>query len=77
MEYGLTIENHKYIQEKAAGKVDGVYQARGVGYRVRSGRVTHFSSNGQILEFVFGFNCVVGSYDGCNANGVKLLKSIK
>lgn len=77
MEYGLTMENHKYIIGKAASKADGIYQARGVGYRVRSGRVTHFSSKGQILEFACGFNCVVGSYEGGNSNGVKLLKSIK
>lgn len=74
--YGLTIENEKYIIEKAEKKRDGVYQARGVAYRVRSGRVTHYAFAGKVLERAYGFNCVVGSFDGFGSEAFKILKSI-
>ena len=76
VQYGLTLENEKLIVEKAKTKNDGVYTFRGVGYRVRNKVVTHFSSNGKILERAFGFNCVVGLFEGYNSSGVKALKGI-
>lgn len=75
--YGLTLENERLILDKAKDKKDGCYTFRGVGYRVKNGTVTHFSSNGNILERAYGWNCIVGSYEGYNANGLKILKSIK
>ena len=76
VQYGLTIENEKYIIEKAKAKKDGVYQARGVAYRVRGGRVTHYAYRGKVLERAYGFNCIVGSFSGCSPDAVKTLKSI-
>jgi len=75
--YGLTIENESIILDKAKLKKDGVYTFRGVGYRVKDGFITHFSSDGKILERAYGFNCVVGSYQGYNSIGMEKLKSIK
>ena len=76
MRYGLTIETESLLIEKAKQKKNGVYQLRGVGYRVRDGHITHFSADGKILERAYGFNCIVGSYDGYNSNGIKILKDI-
>lgn len=76
VQHGLTIENEKYIIEKAKAKKDGVYQARGVSYRVRDGRVTHYAHGGKVLERVCGFNCVVGGFSGFSAEAVRILKSI-
>lgn len=76
VQYGLTIENEKYIIEKARAKKDGVYQARGVAYRVRGGRVTHYALGGDVLERAYGFNCIVGSFSGYGSDAVKALKSI-
>jgi hypothetical protein len=76
VQYGLTMENERIILEKAKSKKDGVYTFRGVGYRVCENHVTHFSDNGIILERAYGFNCIVGSFEGYNSNGLKTLKEI-
>ena len=77
IEYGLTIENQKLIQEKASSKKDGVYDFRGVSYRVRDKQVTHFACGGQILQPCFGFNCIVGSYDGYSDRRKASLKELQ
>ena len=58
--YGLTLNNEKLLIEKAKTKKDGCYRLRGVAYRVRGGKITHFASSGQIMERCHGFNVVVG-----------------
>ena len=76
VQYGLTYENEKLLLDKAKSKKDGVYTFRGVGYRVRNGHITHFSTDGKILERAYGFNCIVGSYQGYNSAGMEKLKNI-
>lgn len=75
VQYGLTIENEKIILEKAKSKKDGVYTFRGVSYRVRDGRVTHFATNKDVLERVYGFNVMVGVCTSDTRSSV--LKGIK
>lgn len=77
IQYGLTIENQQLIQEKAKSKRDGVYDFRGVSYRVRDKQVTYFACGGQILQYCFGFNCVVGSYEGYSDSRKASLKGIQ
>lgn len=62
VKYGLTGENQNLIIEKAKAKKDGVYEFRGVAYRVRGGKVTHFAADYKILAGFGAFNVVVGSY---------------
>jgi hypothetical protein len=76
-DYGLNTHNEALIIEKAKSKKDGVYTFRGVGYRVRNNKITHFSANGSILERCYGFNVVIGKYKGFNNEGIKMLKTIK
>ena len=61
--YGLNIENERLILDKAKSKRDGVFTFRGVAYRVRQGKVTHFAVDRKILERAYGFNCIVGNYE--------------
>lgn len=79
IEYGFTTENCNKIIDKAKIKKDGVYKFRGVGYRVRNGRVTHFSCSGNLYAFSFGFLVKAGSYDVVfgDFEGVKYLKEIR
>lgn len=74
--YGLTVENQKLILKKAESKKDGVYDFRGVSYRVRDKQVSHFACGGRILQYCHGFNCVVGSYDGYSDSRKASLKRI-
>ncbi len=76
MQYGLTVENHNIILDKAKTKKDGCYKFRGVAYRTRSGKVTHFASNGQILEYCMGFNVIVGECSDLIDEAHKQLKVI-
>lgn len=69
----LTVENQSLIVEKAKTKADGVYSFRGIVYRVRDNRVTHFACGGEILQPYGHFNAVVGSYDKFAS---KVLKAI-
>ena len=77
--YGrLTIENQKYINEKAKEKIDGIYTARGICYRVRSGFVTHFACGGEVIVQLGHFNTIVGKYSGgyvdSGENTLKLIR---
>ena len=63
MQYGLTKDNVDYIVKKAKEKKDGVYTIRGVAYRVRDGKVTHFASYGKIMLWLGGFVSPAGCYD--------------
>ena len=76
MQYGLTIENNNLILDKAKTKKDGCYKFRGVAYRVRNGKVTHFADKGQILENCMGFNVIVGECSVFSDDAHKQLKAI-
>jgi hypothetical protein len=69
----LTIENQNYIVEKAKLKKNGCYQIRGIAYRVRDGKVTHFAVGGQVLQPYGAFNVVVGTYSGNSDEAKKVL----
>ena len=75
----INLEISGLITKKSKTKKDGVYRFRGVEYRVKDGRATHYAINGQILEKVYGFACVIGNYDDVynTSNGTKMLKAIK
>jgi hypothetical protein len=73
--YGLNLINRSVIVEKAKSKNDGVFEFRGVMYRVRNFKVTHFADNGEVLEPFVYFDVSLGKYD-TREDGRKLLKSI-
>jgi len=75
VKYGLTIENQNKIIDLAKTKNDGVYSFRGVEYKVRDHKVTHYAAGGQVLEAYGHFNVVVGNYDGYPSSARKLLKN--
>ena len=77
MQYGATLENVNAIVEKAKAKNDGVYQFRGVAYRVVNHRVTHIASNGAVLERCGHFDVRIGQYAGYTADAVVALKGLK
>lgn len=70
----LTTENQNLICEKAKTKKDGIYSFRGIKYIVKSGKATHFCSDGKIVQGFGGFNVVVGRYTN-NDDAMELLKS--
>ena len=72
----LNIENEVYITAKAKLKLDGCYQARGIAYRVRNNRVTHYACEGEIVGNFGNYNVVLGSYEGYSDAALKALKSI-
>lgn len=74
---GLTQDNECLILARAKTKADRVYTLRSVGYRVREGRVTHFSVDHKILKRARGFLCTVGTCSAYNSNGLKMLRGIK
>ena len=59
--YGLTLINQNMINEKAKTRKDGCYQFRGVAYRIRGGKVTHFCSGGEVYQQAYGFNALIGT----------------
>ena len=73
----LTIENCDLIKEKAKTKNDGVYTIRGILYRVKNNKVTHYATSGAVYENFGGFTCNVGSYNALDRDKArKMLKSI-
>jgi hypothetical protein len=74
--YGLNIANEREISAKASNKKDGVYRFRGVVYRVRAGRVTHWAANGDVLENFGNFNVKVGICEANEGGGIRALKAI-
>ena len=78
IQYGLTIENQKLINEKAKTKNDGVYKFRGVTYRVINNIAKFYASDGEVLQNEFGFNVVIGAYNRSYGqdDAVKVLKKI-
>ena len=76
MDYGLNRENQTLINNKAKDKNDGVFTFRGVYYRVRNGRVTHYAAFGKVVESAGAFNVTVGSYDWQIKTGRDVLMAI-
>ncbi len=78
IQYGLTIENQKLINEKAKTKNDGVYKFRGVAYLVINNTAKFYARDGEVLQNEFGFNVVIGLYNGAHGQdgAVKALKKI-
>jgi hypothetical protein len=57
---GPTIENLNIIHDKAKVKKDGVYSFRGMLYRVKDHRFTHFTNYQEILQRMGNFNVSLG-----------------
>ncbi len=74
----LNQSNIDAIKNRAKNKVDGVYQFRGIAYRVRKGHVTHFATKEQVTLYEIGMLIAAGSYTyeyGEN-NHMKVLKNL-
>ena len=75
--YGvLNRDNTNLIIDKAQSKNDGIYSFRGIFFRVRNGKVTHYACDGKILAGYGAFVSQVGSYN-TTAEAKSQLKSIK
>jgi hypothetical protein len=77
MQYGMTSDNVNYILNKAKTKKDGVYQARGIAYKVVSNHVKYFACYGKVYEFYCGFLTQIGSCGTWSSECVKFLKQMK
>lgn len=77
----LNIVNQNLIADKAKTQKDGIYRVRGVMYRVKDNRATHFATvNGEVVMASGHFNVGVGSFEGgmgWEDKAKKILKSIK
>lgn len=72
----LTAENRKVCETKAKTKKDGIYQFRGIAYRVRNNLITHFACNGYVVIPYGHFDVEVGYYQGYLSEAIKILKGI-
>lgn len=72
----LTIDNMLVIANKALAKKDGCYTLRGILYRVRNNRVTHYAYKGIIVEVFGNFTVQVGEYKYQLSDGMKQMKGI-
>lgn len=61
VKYGPTIENINLIHDKAKTKQDGVYSFRGLLYRVKKGRFTHYAYRNEIIERAGNFDVPIGT----------------
>lgn len=59
----MKLSDCQFIHEKAKTKANGCYRIRGIAYRVRDGRVTHFAYRGEIIEPHGVFHVAIGRYD--------------
>lgn len=77
IQYGvLDNDNVNLIIDKSVSKPDGIYSFRGILFRVKSGKVTHYAADGKILQAMGRFNTQIGSYDS-STQAKSILKSIK
>ena len=76
MEYRLNIENESFLREKAKSKKDGVYTLRGCGYRVRNGKITHFSDSNGVYESAGYYMVDLGGTKFDYNGNLKLLKGM-
>jgi hypothetical protein len=77
--YGPTIANLNEISGRCINKKDGVYQFRGLAYRVKGGRFTHFAHNGTVCERAGNFNVEIGKCTtgiGCFQEVKKILAAL-
>lgn len=74
--YGPTLTNIDAMYVKAKEKKDGVYNFRGISYRVRNGNVTHYAANSQVIERCYDFHVIVGPCGIYQSQQVAALKSI-
>ena len=64
IQYGvLDNDNVNLIIDKSESKPDGIYSFRGILFKVKGGKVTHYATDGQILQAMGRFNTQIGSYD--------------
>jgi hypothetical protein len=50
------------LAEKAKTKKDGVFTSNGSFYRVKSGKLTHYSQGNQIIQAFAMFDLVIGQF---------------
>ena len=77
--YGLSIENKKLIAEKARTKKDGCYSFRGVVYRVKDTKVTHYAWRGEVFLNNGWSNIFLCTYEdgmGGQQRAMKILQNI-
>lgn len=77
----MKLSDCQFIHEKAKTKANGCYRIRGIAYRVRDGRVTHFAYRGEIIEPHGVFHVAIGRYDvpqyrASDEAGQKFLRTI-
>ena len=72
------VENINHINSLAKSKKDGVFKVRGIGYRVRNGKVTHYHciSNGkhEVRQNAGHFVVPIGEFDKSEAAHAALKK---
>ncbi len=77
IQYGvLDHANVNLIIDKSESKPDGIYSFRGILFKVKGGKVTHYATDGKILQAMGRFNTQIGSY-ATNAEAKTILKGIK
>jgi len=77
IQYGvLDNDNVNLIIDKSVNKPDGIYSFRGILFRVKGGKVTHYAADGKILQAMGRVNTQIGSYDS-STQAKSILKSIK
>lgn len=72
----LNIVNQNAIVDRAVALKDGIFSFRGIIFRVRNGKATHFAARGDIVAGFGHFNTVVGHYAN-DQEAKRLLKNIK
>jgi hypothetical protein len=77
IQYGvLDNDNVNLIIDKSESKPDGIYSFRGILFKVKGGKVTHYATNGKILQAMGRFNTQIGSYDS-SSQAKSILKGIE
>lgn len=77
IQYGvLDNDNVNLIIDKSESKPDGIYSFRGILFKVKGGKVTHYATDGKILQAMGRFNTQLGSYDS-SSQAKSILKGIK
>ena len=77
IQYGvLDNDNVNLIIDKSESKPDGIYSFRGILFKVTGGKVTHYATDGKILQAMGRFNTQIGSYDS-SSQAKSILKGIK
>jgi hypothetical protein len=72
----LDNDNVNLIIDKSESKPDGIYSFRGILFKVKGGKVTHYATNGKILQAMGRVNTRIGSYDS-SSRAKSILKGIE